>query len=200
MYIVIEGMPGTGKTTIAKELALKLNADYMKSVISDTMFGDTVKLIRKENKKSQLEFLFLSDLALDELRAIKMASSGNVVRDKSLAATLGHIEAHGYENSDEIIQKCLEEGYKLIMKYSQVPDIAVLISADKKRVLSHFKDKEDVSDIDCFLLENYDLYLKQEESIRKQMLKIYNEKFYEIVSFSGSVDEMVEDIIKKVKK
>ena len=45
MYILVEGMPGTGKTTIAKRLAEMLNAEYVKSIFSNTTYGDSLRVI-----------------------------------------------------------------------------------------------------------------------------------------------------------
>ena len=68
MYILLEGMPGTGKTTIAKGLAEITGAEYVKSVISDSRFGNSIKKVRSKNINTSLELFFLSDLLFDELR------------------------------------------------------------------------------------------------------------------------------------
>ncbi len=200
MYIILEGMPGTGKTTLAQMLTKKLEAKYLKSVISDTVFGNCIKKIRDDKKVIQLENFLLSDLAIDELRVNYWIKKGNVIRDKALTATLGHLSVHGYENKDIDIQNCLDKGYKQIIQYSIIPDIAVLISANKDKVTKHFSQKGDISDIDSYLVKHYDIYLKQEDAIRNYMRKIYQDRFFEIESFSGSVDEMIDMILKKVKQ
>ena len=43
MYIIVEGMPGSGKTTLSKRLAEKLNAIYIKSIFSNTAYGDALR-------------------------------------------------------------------------------------------------------------------------------------------------------------
>ncbi|MCC8174637.1 MAG: AAA family ATPase, partial [Odoribacter sp.] len=87
MYIIIEGMPGTGKTTIARGLSNRLNANYMKSVLSDTKFGNALKIVRNKDKSTDLELMILSDLALDELRVTNYLKYGDLVRDKAITAT-----------------------------------------------------------------------------------------------------------------
>lgn len=200
MYIILEGMPGTGKTTIANALRERLHAVYMKSVISDTAFGDNMKRIRSENQLRQLELLFLSDLAIDELRVISLLKNGNVVRDKSLAAAIGHLSAHGFENTETVIQKSLMLGYQQIMEYAVEPDLAVHIKADMKKIYEHLPDKDDISDIDIMLLRNLELYKKQESEIEYCMRELYQEKFFSIDSFSGSVGEMRDVILKKAEQ
>ena len=58
MYILLEGMPGTGKTTIAKGLAEITGAEYVKSVISDSRFGNSIKKVRSKNINTSLELFF----------------------------------------------------------------------------------------------------------------------------------------------
>ena len=67
MYILVEGMPGTGKTTIAKRLADMLNAKYVKSIFSNTTYGDSLRVILNTGKTKEIEYLYLVDLLLDPI-------------------------------------------------------------------------------------------------------------------------------------
>ena len=66
MYIIVEGMPGTGKTTITTRLAEKLNAVYVKSIFSNTTYGDSLRCILNLGNTKEVEYLYLVDLLLDE--------------------------------------------------------------------------------------------------------------------------------------
>ena len=101
MYILVEGMPGTGKTTIAKRLAEMLNAEYVKSIFSNTTYGDSLRVILNTGKTKEVEYLYLVDLLLDELRINKVLKETSVVRDKTYTSSIAHLRAHGYVNEQE---------------------------------------------------------------------------------------------------
>lgn len=198
MYIILEGMPGTGKTTLAKALQKKLNAQYIKSVISDTILGDSLKKVRSLNEKDKFELLLLADLTLDELRVKRKLELGNVVRDKALAATLGHLKVHGYENQNKEIVESLINGYQQLKELIIQPDIAIYLEIDKEKIFKNIKNKSDITDADKELLNNFELYQKQGNAIKEYMNEIYKENFITLNCFSGTVNEMVNSILKMV--
>lgn len=198
MYIIIEGMPGTGKTTIARELSNRLNANYMKSVLSDTKFGDALKIVRKKDRSIDLELMILSDLALDELRVVNYLKQGDLVRDKAITATLGHLCVHGYENDDQDVVDAIKKGYCQLEELVIQPDIAIHLKRDKDKVFDNVKGKKDLSAIDKELLDNYDVYEKQDIAIESYMKKIYGDRFMSLTCFSGSVDEMIDIILEGI--
>lgn len=197
MYIILEGMPGTGKTTLAKVLQKKLNAQYIKSVISDTILGDSLKKIRSL-EKDKFELLLLADLTLDELRVKRKLELGNVVRDKTLAATLGHLKVHGYENQNKEIVESLINGYQQLKELIIQPDIAIYLEIDKEKIFKYIKNKSDITDADKYLLNNFELYQKQGNAVKEYMNEIYKENFITLNCFSGTVNEMVDSILKMV--
>ena len=200
MYILLEGMPVTGKTTIAKELQKRLQAKYIKSVLSNTLFGNSLRTIRNTEEKDKLELLILSDLALDELRVKKALDIGNVVRDKAITATLGHLKVHNYANKNKEIIESLLIGYQQLKELIVQPNIAVYLKPNKKKIFEHLSDKKDLSNADKYLLDNFELYEKQSAAIEKYMHEIYKENLLVIECFSGTIKEMVDYILEKVRE
>ena len=98
MYILIEGMPVTGKSALAHYLANVTNSQYLKSVISDTEYGKLLKNYTTIASK-QIEVFFQVDLLLDELRIQKLYDNNNIIRDKSWLSTIAHLKTHGFENN-----------------------------------------------------------------------------------------------------
>lgn len=200
MYILLEGMPATGKTTIAKELQRKLKAKYIKSVLSDTLFGNSLKNIRDLGEKDKLELLILSDLALDELRVRKALDIGNVVRDKAIAATLGHLKVHNYENKNKKVIESLLIGYHQLKELIVQPNISVYLKPNKKKIFEHLINKKDISNTDKYLLDNFELYERQSAAIEQYMYEIYKENVLSLECFSGTIEEMADQILKKVNE
>lgn len=200
MYILLEGMPATGKTTIAKELQRRLKAKYIKSVLSDTLFGNSLKNIRILEEKDKLELLILADLALDELRVKKALEIGNVVRDKAITATLGHLKVHNYENRNKKVVESLLIGYQQLRELIVQPNIAVYLKPNKKKIFEHLINKKDISNTDKYLLDNFELYERQSAAIEKYMYEIYKESFLTLECFSGTIEEMADQILKKVNE
>ena len=67
MYLLFEGMPCTGKTTISKRIGQMIGAQYMKSVVSDSIIGEYLKLLRQQDQKT-LEYFHIVDSLIDELK------------------------------------------------------------------------------------------------------------------------------------
>lgn len=200
MYILIDGMPGTGKTSICKQLAKKTEGVYMKSVISDTKFGNQVKQLRSDGLFYELDLLLLTDLTMDELRVGRFIEKGNLIRDKSFCASLGHHIAQGYASDNPNIEFTLKEGYCYLSELIYQPDIAVHLKIDELQIRNHFKNKTDISEIDKLLLENTDLYQKQDQAISQTMQEIFKERYFDLTCFCGTVDEMADMILEQVNR
>ena len=200
MYILLEGMPGTGKTAIAKQLMQMTGASYMKSVISDTKFGNQLRQLRTSGLEKELELLILSDLAMDELRVQRILQNGSLIRDKAFCATLGHLSVHGFVNYTKGLPEILQQGYQQLRNFSCMPDIAVHLSLNEDKIRQHFTDKKDISEIDKFLMEHIDLYRRQDEAVAEAMHTVYGNRFREIECFQGTVAWMAQAILDMIQE
>lgn len=200
MYILLEGMPGTGKTTIAKCLANITGAKYIKSVISDSRFGNSIKKVRSKNIDMSLELFFLSDLLFDELRVRDLLKNNNIIRDKSFIGTVAHLNTHGFVNKNKETIDSLKIGYDELKKFSIVPDLIVYLTINENKIKENLSKKNDISEIDKLLLENMSLYKKQDDEIKKQLYYQYGDKVIEIECFSETVNTICKNILNEYGK
>ena len=200
MYIIIEGMPGTGKTTFSKRLAEKVNAVYVKSIFSNTAYGDHLRTILNSGKEKEVEYLYLVDLLLDELRINKLLKNNSIVRDKTYTSSIAHIRAHGYVNEQEDIAQAIGNGYAKLSEDSLEPDYVVYIRSDRNKIKQHLHDKSDLSAWDDELTEDLKKHDAQRTELEKEIRRRYEGKLLEIDCFSGTVDEMCDRIISMIKE
>ena len=200
MYILVEGMPGTGKTTIAKRLAEMLNAEYVKSIFSNTTYGDSLRVILNTGKTKEVEYLYLVDLLLDELRINKVLKETSVVRDKTYTSSIAHLRAHGYVNEQEDIAEAIAAGYERLAEDSLEPDYVIYIRSNREVIKQHLLDKSDLSAWDNELTNDLAKHDAQRLELEKEINRKYAEKLIEIDCFSGTVEEMCNCIISKIKE
>ena len=189
MYILVEGMPGTGKTTIAKRLADMLNAEYVKSIFSNTTYGDSLRSILNTGKTKE-----------DELRINKKLKETSVVRDKTYTSSIAHLRAHGYVNEQEDIAEAIDAGYERLAEDSLEPDYVIYIRSNREVIKQHLLDKPDLSAWDNELTNDLAKHDAQRLELEKEIKRKYAEKLIEIDCFSGTVEEMCNCIISKIKE
>lgn len=200
MYIVFEGMPGTGKTTLAKMMAEKLQAEYIKSIFSNTPYGDDLRNLMNTIDEYKVENFYLIDLLIDELRINSILTKRNVVRDKSYMSSLAHLRAHGYATKSKQIAQLLHDGYMRLSEECVRPDVLVYIKSDREKILEHLFIKNDVSKWDTTLTTDINLFDKQRKELEKEIRIKYQDILIEIDCFSGTAEEMCEEIARKIKE
>ena len=189
-------MPVTGKSALAHYLANVTNSQYLKSVISDTEYGKLLKNYTTIASK-QIEVFFQVDLLLDELRIQKLYDNNNIIRDKSWLSTIAHLKTHGFENNEPLIQNIIECGYELLKEYAIMPDLIVYMKPDYEKIKQMMSHKDDLSTIDRYLIENFDLYKKQNNELWCAINKLPC-KILVMESFTDTIENMSKKIMENV--
>ena len=189
-------MPVTGKSALAHYLANLTNSKYLKSVISDTSYGKLMKTHSTIAPK-QIEMFFQVDLLLDELRIQKLYNNNNIIRDKSWLSTIAHLKTHGFENNNPLIQNIIKCGYELLAEYAILPDLFVYMKPDFEKVKQMMSHKDDLSTIDKYLIENFDLYKKQNDELWSEINKLPC-KILVMESFTDTIENMSKIIMENV--
>ncbi len=194
MYIVFEGMPCTGKTTLAKQLAECLNAHYMKSVLSDTLFGNNIKRFR-QSSPIEMDYFYLIDGVIDELRLRDLLKTKSVIRDKCHIASVAHLKVQGYASQAYDVKSSIEMAYEQLSFFSTKPDLIVFFEPNLEQTRKHILDKDDRSQIDIDIIADTSTYIKQSDTIKSILKRTYDSRFLEIQSFSMTVTQLC-DVIK----
>lgn len=162
MKIVIEGMDGAGKSTVAKEVARRLGFKYVDSLLSDYlreegMTEEEVAAVRKaidlcsDNENSELRTWFYGYANLFNLSHYDC----DLVIDRHCLTTY-------YYNGDEDSQWL----YKIMQMIAGKPDLVIILRASKetriKRLLGRNKNDRDLKS-EMKLVYGYD---RMEEASR----------------------------------
>lgn len=135
MYIVIEGVDGIGKTTLAKGLM-----DYYKNNGKNVVFtrepggtelGEELRKILKEGKapRDKLQELFLFSAAraasMQNIKENLRINNDVVIADRSYISTI----AYQAENEDDV--RFIENiSFEIMQRYGTVPDKIIILKHD----------------------------------------------------------------------
>lgn len=199
MYLLFEGMPCTGKTTISKRIGQMIGAQYMKSVVSDSIIGEYLKLLRQQDQKT-LEYFHIVDSLIDELKVRTILDKGNdLVRDKCFVSSVAHLLTHGVVNETEPYHGLVLEAYAQLEKYAVSPDLVILMEPDIVSIKKYISAKKDLSDVDRMLLSNQSLYMFQHETLKGKLSEMHKDKVLCMLSFSMSLDDTCNYVINELK-
>ena len=198
MYIIVEGMPSSGKTTISHILAKKYNAEYFKCLLPDDDFGNELRLLRDSGKyETEVLLLHAVDLLRNELQVSKILSGGkNIIRDKCFISSLAHILAVKPLMPQEV-KHLLIRSYEEIYKHMIVPDAFVFINRTLSSSKEIIQNKDDRSVIDEIILNDESRFEAQKSQLEINAKKYFGDRFIE-VSGLDTLENEIKSITERI--
>jgi tRNA G37 N-methylase Trm5 len=172
----------------------------VKSIISNTEYGDTLKKIRDKGLDHEMESLYLIDLLFDELRIGRLLKQRDVVRDKTYTSSIAHLRAHGCVNNDKDIKKAMLDGYHKLESESMDPDLLVFLKRNREDIVQHAINKLDKSSWDEVLFEDKEKFDSQSRELAKEIESKYAGKILVISDFTMTIEETCEYIMGYIRK
>ena len=188
LFIVIEGVDGTGKTTLAEGLQSRLSDLGMRSVLTaEPTDGPVGSLLRKgvtDNPKAEA-LLFVSDRAMHTDEMMEHVRNGEtVICDRYYASTLAYQAASG-KGVDESWLRALND--EVIAR----PDFVFLLDADpemcSRRIDSRGEERSRFE------------RLEYQKLVRENYLRIAEEDDFTIIDASKGPEQVLDEVFSKIK-
>jgi len=192
-YIAIEGIDGSGKTTIANLLYNELSKRYNKVILMKEPYDNDLskkikEIILKEHKKNLdygylLALLFTADRSIKNIDLKKYLNNDYIViSDRSIYSTFSY----------QILYEGIDiEWLKCVSKYIIRPDITFILDVDPKIAVERINSRG--KNITSY--ENIEFLRKARENFLK-LKEIFPED--NIIYING--EEKPEEILKKILK
>ena len=189
LFIVIEGVDGTGKTTLAEGIQARLNdAGRGCDITCEPTDGPVGSLLRKgitDNPKAEA-LLFVADRAMhtDAIRR-KLDAGVSVVCDRYYASTLAYQAASG-KGTDEAWLRTLND------HVIERPDFVFLLDADpelcSRRIDSRGEERSRFEHLDFQRL------------VRENYLRIAEEDGFTIIDASEGPEEVLDEVFSYINR
>ena len=185
LFIVIEGIDGTGKSTQAKRLGEWFTAQGREVVLSrEPTAGPWGKKVRESGDTGRLSAedelqYFLNDRRqhVEELIAPSLAAGKIVILDRYYFSTMAYQGARGFDPA--IIRQKNEA-------FAPVPDLLLIMDLDVDAALARIGARGDPAN-EFEKRENL-------ERCREIFLSLQNEKFARVISAHGTPEEVADQV------
>ena len=185
LFIVLEGIDGTGKSTQARRLGERFTAEGREVVLSreptDGPWGAKVRESGGSGRMSPQEELecFIKDRRqhVEELIAPSLAAGKVVILDRYYFSTMAYQGARGFDY-DEI--------RRMNETFAPVPDLLLILDLDVDRALQRIGARGDTAN-----------EFEKRESLqrcRDIFLSLADEKFAAVIDSSAGLDEVSRQI------
>ncbi|ACX72871.1 thymidylate kinase [Methanocaldococcus vulcanius M7] len=177
MFIVFEGIDGSGKTTISKKLAKSINAFWTYEP-SNSVVGELIRKILSGNVKvddKTLALLFSADRIEHNKKIKEELRYRDVVCDRYLYSSIAYQSVAGVD----------EDFIRSINRYALKPDLVFLLICDIETALKRINTK--------------DIFEKKEflEKVQEKYLDLAKKEGFVIID---TTDRTVEDVYSEVFK
>jgi len=194
-YICIEGIDGSGKTTICNLLAKELKNSVVIKEPSDFEIGNFIRNSLKE-KKEFMNNPFISSLLFfadriylkNEIQKLK-EKFDFVISDRCFLSTYAYQKALIQDDRDKLI---FEEIFNLLLKKVEIPDVIIILDVDVETAM------------DRMIKDGKDLSLYENKSFLEEVLKNYREMNLDLenvylIDANRGVEEIKKDILKLIE-
>ena len=184
MIVSIEGVDGTGKTSVAKELSKQLNFVYVEKPFQALVSskGEYTLIKKKLNEISNREVL-LWFYGMGNVCLKAKYNNINIVADRYL---LSNYSWWGSNETDYI--------FDAMIKTTGIPELTVLLTADAETISKRLKDRNGNE------TENYKVtYIHNVVKRMEHYINRYKMPVLRIDSSLHSINKIVEMIVEKLK-
>jgi dTMP kinase len=191
MFIVFEGIDGSGKTTLSKMLTNFLLTKGVKAVWTREPYTEEVRKLLTEKKLDPWgeTYLFLGDRAVhvNEFIKPKLEKKFTVISDRFYLSTFAY-QGYGRGLNLSTLRRLNEKVTGNIK-----PDLTILLDIDEKKAIERLKNSR--KQLDSF--ESYEFLSKVRRGFKKLITK---EKNFLILNAEKNPYELLGEIIKTLSR
>jgi thymidylate kinase len=162
MYIVVEGLDGAGKSTVARMIAKQYGVEIRENPSSDSFWGGLARKLLKQSKPSMMVSLAITLLCIQERI---LAKKNNTVNTRGILSTIVYTP------------QPYMWAIRLLIKLERKPDLIVFVEASPEECYRRLKAREGDKKLDLYetlpqLREMEDKFKTELEWLEKLGVKV----------------------------